>query len=127
MRLVPVDVARMPDFFSETRGGVSVENRTAERHVLGAVTVAADGEVPAGHHELELSAAGAPENCNRLLLAVPVRVVLQLFSNAFVPIRVVEPQEDLADQVLLVLRIEVAADVELRDVGNVPIIGDARA
>src|SRR5262249_52021898 len=62
LRLMPEDVAGMPDLFGESRGRVAVENRPAERDVLGAVAVAADRQMPARHHEFELAAAGSSEN-----------------------------------------------------------------
>ena len=75
--LVPEDIIGMIGLFVKTVRRVSVEQRTAEGHVLGRVTVATDGQVPARHHELELSAVRRAEDGNRLGLAVAARVVVR--------------------------------------------------
>src|SRR5262249_15631342 len=107
------DVPRMADSFIEARRGMAVEDRAAEGDVLGAVSVAAQGEVPARHHELELTAAGFPENGDRLLFPerLPVRVVLELLEDQVVPLRVVHAEEYLADELFLIGGEEITGDV----------------
>src|SRR5258708_5686317 len=105
---------------------MAIEDRTAERHVLSAVPVATDRQVTARHDELEFPGARFTENGKRLLLAVTVGVVAKLFENPFVPVGIVQSQENGADQILLVLREETAADVQLCDVGNAPVVRNMR-
>ena len=74
---MPIDVARVILLFVETFGSVTVKDRSAEGNVFAAIAIAANGEMPAGHHELKLARARRAEQCDRLALAISVRVVLQ--------------------------------------------------
>src|SRR5262249_21288670 len=125
--LVPVHVSGMPHGFVEAGGRVTVENRAAKGDVFGAVAIATDGEVPTGHNELKLVGSRSSKNGDRLRLAVPVRIVFELLENALVPVLVVEPEEDLANQIALVGREKLTTDVELGRFGDVPVVGNVRA
>ena len=92
---MPEDVARVVGLFVEAAGGVAVEDRPAEGHVLGRVAVAAERHVPAGHHELELAVARLAEDGDALLLAVAAGVVLQLLVDPLVPVGLDDALEDL--------------------------------
>ena len=101
--LVPIHVPRVIGLFVEALGRVPVEDRTAKRHVVLAVAVAANRQVPAGHHELDTGlGVRIAEDCDRLLLAVPARIVFELLLQAVVPFRIVKPPEQGLDDVLLV-------------------------
>src|SRR5690242_4688126 len=102
----------MSHLFVEAGGRVTVENRPPKGDVFGAVAVATDGEMPAGHHKLKLVGARSAKNGDRLRLAVPAGIVFELLQNPFVPVLVVKPKEDFANQIALVRREELAANVE---------------
>ncbi len=121
--LRPKDVARMIDRFVETAGGMSVEHRAAEGDVLGRIAVAAQGHVPAGHHEFELLARGT-EDGNVLMVAESAGIVFELLIDAGVPLGLDDPLEDGADHGPLILGEEVAVDLGL---GDVPVIADMGA
>ncbi len=95
--------------------------------MLGAVAVAANREMPSGHHEFEFSAARRPEDGDCLLLSVAVGIVFELPKDPLVPVGVVEAQEDFANEVLLVFGEKAAADVHFGDVGDVPVVRDVRS
>ena len=122
-RLVPEDVARVIGLLVEASRRVTVEDRTAKGHVLGAVAVATDRHVPAGHHELERAARRAKHG-DVLRLAVAAGVVFQLLVDPLVPVGLNDVLEDVPDHRLLVFGVIVAAD---RRFGNMPIGGDPRA
>ena len=122
----PVDVPRMVGLFIETLSGMAVEDGATESDVVGRVAVAADRQMPAGHHKFELPFAGLSEEGDRLLLAVTTGVVLQLLLQPTVPFGVIEAVEDRLDHVPLVFGVEVAADVHRLGVGDVPVVRDVR-
>ena len=121
--LRPEDVAGMGGGFVEAFGRVAVEDRAAEGDVLSRVAVAADRHVAAGHHELELLGARLAEDGDAVLLAVAAAVVFELLVDAFVPLGIDDALEDAADEVLLVLGVEVVILDEV--VGDFPVGGDA--
>src|SRR5690606_28720486 len=102
--LMPIDVSGMVSGLIEALGGVAVEDRSAEGDVLGAVAVATDCQVPAGHDKFPLAGARFTEDRDRLAFAVSAGVVLQLFPQACVEFRVVQAEEDRLDQVPLISR-----------------------
>ena len=67
-------------------GGMAVENRPAEGHMLGRVAVAANRHVPPGHHELELLRSGITEDGDAVLLAVAAGIVFELLVDPLVPL-----------------------------------------
>ena len=114
----------MVGFLIEALSRVAVEDRATEGHVVGRVAVATDRQVPARHHKLELVFARMAEDGDALMLAIALGVVFQLLVDPFDPGGIVEPLEDLADELLLVLGEEIGADHLL---GDVPVIGHAGA
>ena len=106
-RLVPEDIVRMVGLLVEAVRRVAVEDRAAERDVLGRVAVATDRQVPARHHEFELSALRRAEKRDRLGLAVTAGVVGKLLADAVLPVGIVEAEIQGLDQLLLVLGEEV--------------------
>ena len=94
--------------FVEAVGRVAVEDRAAERDVVGRVAVAADRHVPAGHHELELVAARLAEDGDAVVRAVAAGVVVQLLVDSLVPFGVDDALEDAANDVLLIFGVEIA-------------------
>ena len=106
----------------EPAGRVAIDDRTAEGDVLGGVTVAAHGNVPPAEHEFEPGAARRAED-RHALLAEALFVVFHLPIEPRDPIRLDQPQEDFANQPLLVGRIEFALDHRL---GDVPVGRDPR-
>ena len=110
--------------FVEAFGRVAVEDRPAERHVVGRVAVAADRHVPARHHELELVAAGMAEDRDAVVRAVAARIVAELLIDPGVPLGADDPLEDPADDRLLVFGVESAAE---HLAGDFPVVGDARS
>ncbi|MFN9959841.1 MAG: hypothetical protein ACK55I_42700, partial [bacterium] len=118
-RLRPEDVARVCRAFVEAPGVVAVEDRAAEGHVLGRVTVASERHMAAGEQELKRAAAGLAQERDRLAVAEAAAVVLHLAVEALVPGGIDEALEDLADEPPLVRREEVAGDL---GVGGVPVV-----
>jgi hypothetical protein len=100
------------------------QDRPAEGDVLGRVAVASQGHVPAGEEELEPPAAGLADQGDRLPVAEAAGVVFELTVVPLVPGRIDQPLEDLPDQLLLVLREEVARHL---GVGDVPVVAHAGA
>ena len=110
--------------FVEAVGRVAVEDRPAERHVLGRVAVAANRHVPAGHHELELVAPRLAENRDAVLRRRSRRQSSSsCLIDPLVPVGVDDAFEDAADDRLLILGVEIAVDELL---GDVPVVGHAR-
>ena len=105
----------MARLFVKAAGGVAIDDRAAKGHVLGRMAVAAQGDVPAAEHEFELLAARRAED-RHALLAEAVLVVLQLPVEPRHPIGLDQAHEDLADQPLLIGRVELAVDQRLGDV-----------
>ena len=115
-RLWPEDVPLVHRSLVKTIGGVAVEDGAAESDVLRRVAVAANGHVPAGHHELKLLASRLAKDGDAVLIAEPAGVVAQLPIDPLVPLGLVEPFKNRADDGLLVGSIEVVIDVILGDV-----------
>ena len=109
--------------FVEALGRVAVEDRAAERDVIGAVAVAANRHVPAGHHELELVAARRAENGDAVVRAVAARVVAQLLVDPLVPLGADDALENAADDRPLIVGVEIALDHLL---GDFPVVRDPR-
>src|SRR5262249_24239282 len=107
--------------FVEALGGVAVENRAPEGNVRFGVAVGSQRHVPAGHHELKLSVAGLAENRDALIAApqLAAGVVLELLAALAVPPRIDETLKNVVNNVLLLDRIETAADARL---GDVPVV-----
>ena len=120
--LRPENIVRVARLFVEAAGSVAVDDRAAKGHVLGRMAVATQRDVPAGEDELELLAARRAED-RHALLAKTVFVVLQLPIQPCDPVGLNQADEDLADQPLLVGRVEIAVDHRL---GDVPVGRDPR-
>ena len=82
MGLWPKHIAFVLRTFVESIGRVAVEYRPAERHMIGAIAIAADRHVPAGHHELKLIASRRAKDRNAVLYAIAARIVFQRAAEA---------------------------------------------
>src|SRR5947209_7011317 len=67
--LLPEYVARMVHFFIKSLGGMAIENRAAECHVLAGIAVSTKGHVPTRHDEFELFAPWFAEDGDALIFA----------------------------------------------------------
>ena len=122
--LRPEDVAGMIRLFVESLGRVAVEDRPAEGDVFAVLPsqrIVMCRPVITNSNFLRARLA---EDGDAVLLAVAARIVLELLVDPRVPLGVDDPLEDAADEVLLVLGVEVVVDDVV--VGDVPVVGDAR-
>ena len=103
---------------------MSIKNRAAEGHMLGTVTITAQGHVAAAEHELKLAAARLAKDGDTLLVAETADVVIKLLVEALVPLRGGDALEDAADHRLLIGRVEIALDGGL---GDAPVVFQTRA
>lgn len=103
---------------------MSIKNRAAEGHMLGAVAITTPCHVPAAEHELKLAAARLAKDGDALLVAKAANVVIELLIEAPVPLRRRDALEDAADHRLLIGCVEVALDGGL---GDAPVVFQPRA
>lgn len=90
------------------------------------VAIGSQRHVAAGHDEFEFFRSGLAENCDRLLSAprLAAGVFLQLADERRIPFGIDQPFENIVNDVLLFLRVEVAADMRF---GDLPVIRYMRA
>src|SRR5262245_32619251 len=94
---------------------MSIDNRTAKRRLVDAVSVGAQRKVPAGHFPLELPRAGITEHGDAVLphpaviiLGLPFDALIAVFGGYF--------PHDLVDEFTLLLAVERMVDQRLGDI-----------
>src|SRR5438132_1961638 len=124
--LFPENIAGVPGLLRKAAGRMPIEDGAAKSDVCLRVAVGADRHVPAGHDEREFFASWRAKDGDALVHAprLAAGIVLQLFEEAGVPLRVDDAAEYIVNDYLLLFGVEIAPNVRF---GDLPVVGDVSA